>query len=221
MIEKNTILFDLDGTLVDSILDIKHSIDTMLLRYNLPEIELVDLRNIIGRGFPTTVKESLDLFISDPKRARLLKEDAIKITLNAYSENHGKHTQIYPHVRKTLDHLKLSQFKMAVVTNKEEKHALSLLKHLDLLKYFPVVVGGDSTPYYKPHKAPIEKALSLLKSSKNSAIMIGDSHTDIQAAKNANIQAICVNYGYAGNIPLEEKTIECFSNLIKLIEFRS
>ena len=91
---------------------------------------------------------------------------------------------------------------MAIVTNKEQQHAIPLLRKLKLDHFFKAIIGGDSAACYKPDPAPIYKALELLHSNTESALMIGDSKTDIGAARNAGIPVIAVDYGYNHGSPI-------------------
>jgi phosphoglycolate phosphatase len=197
----DTLLFDLDGTLVDSVPDIAFALNTMRQKLHLPTIELEIVKNIVGRGFPTTVQLILELDMpqSDAKK---LHAKAFALTLQAYTENHGKHSTIYEGVLSTLIYLKTHRYKMAIVTNKEETHATALLEKIGLATYFDCIIGGDTTDHYKPFPTSIFEALSRLKSKPQKAIMIGDSKTDIDAAHNAALPVIAVTYGYNHNIPI-------------------
>jgi phosphoglycolate phosphatase len=190
----------------------------MLMEFELPSLSTNALKEIIGRGLPTTVMETLKLHIKDKERVNQIHKKALAITLKSYSQIHGKQTKIYPSVIKTLSHLKESEYKMSIVTNKEREEATSLLKQLKMLEFFSVVVGGNTTEHYKPHQAPIEEAIYQLNSSKQKSIMIGDSITDINAAKNAGIPSICVSYGYHANRVNTTKTIDSIAELKHLLD---
>jgi phosphoglycolate phosphatase len=220
-LEIDTILFDLDGTLVDSILDIKLALNYMLAIFKLPTLSTNTLKGIIGRGLPTTVMETLNLYIKDKERVNKIHKKALELTLQSYNNIHGEQTKVYPSVIKTLHNLKEHGYKMAIVTNKEVNEAKSLLKKLQMLHFFPVVIGGNSTKHYKPHQAPIEEAISQLKSSKQKSIMIGDSITDINAANNAGIPSICVSYGYHANKINITKTIDNIKELEHLLDINN
>jgi phosphoglycolate phosphatase len=217
----NTLLFDLDGTLVDSVPDIAFALNTMRAQLHLPTITLEVVKNIVGRGFPTTVQLILELDMTQTE-AKKLHAKAFSLTLQAYSENHGKHTTIYVGVLSTLIFLKKHHYKMAIVTNKEEAHATALLEKVGLASYFDCIIGGDTTDHYKPHPDSIFEALSRLKSKPNDAIMIGDSKTDIDAAHNAAIPVVAVTYGYNHNTPIShyhpEYIIDAMSELPSLLK---
>ena len=197
----DTLLFDLDGTLVDSVPDIAFALNTMRQKLHLPAIELETVKNIVGRGFPTTIQLILELDMTQAQ-AKKLHAKAFALTLQAYTENHGRHTTIYDGVLSTLTLLKKHPYKMAIVTNKEESHATALLEKIGLISYFDCIIGGDTTHHYKPHPASILEALSRLKSKPKDTIMIGDSKTDIDAAHNAAIPVVAVTYGYNHSTPI-------------------
>ncbi|MDA7742092.1 phosphoglycolate phosphatase [Francisellaceae bacterium] len=198
----NTLLFDLDGTLVDSVPDLAAALNHMRTTLNLSTVSTGVVKNIIGKGFPNTVRAILALDLPTPE-VEALHAKALKLTLDAYSECHGLSTLIYPGVIETLELLQKQDYKMAVVTNKEEAHAIALLEKINLSQYFECIIGGDSTAHYKPHPDPIFKALSELNSTSEEAVMIGDSETDIKAAQAAKIPVIAVTYGYNHGTPIQ------------------
>ncbi len=199
----NTLLFDLDGTLVDSVPDLAAALNHMRTTLNLSTVSTDVVKNIVGKGFPNTVRAILALDLP-AQEVEALHDKALKLTLDAYSECHGLSTLIYPGVIETLELLQKQDYKMAVVTNKEEAHAIALLEKINLSQYFEYIIGGDSTAHYKPHPDSIFKALSELNSTSEEAIMIGDSETDIKAAQAAKIPVIAVTYGYNHGTPIQD-----------------
>ena len=197
----STILFDLDGTLIDSIPDITQALNNMRKKFSLPPIKADAVRNIVGRGFPTTVKKILSIDNSEQEVETIYKE-AYQITLTEYTQHMGKHTTIFPNVIDTLIDLKKQNYRTAIVTNKESKHAILTIKHLNLEPYFDLIIGGNTTNNYKPHPEPVYFAMKKLQASPENSIMIGDSKSDIQAAKAANIRSIAVTYGYNHGEPI-------------------
>ena len=194
----NNIFFDLDGTLIDSVPDITFALNTMRDHYALAPISVKTVSQIIGKGFPTTVRKVLGLDLSADQVAHTAN-DAIKITKEAYAKYSGQQTKVYEGVIETLQQLYQSGIKMAVVTNKEYKDAIKVLAQCGLSEFFDVVIGGDSTTHYKPHPQPLIEAMSKLGAKLDSSIMVGDSRNDFECAAAANMRCVMVDYGYAND----------------------
>ncbi len=191
----NYLFFDLDGTLIDSVTDIAYALNQMRHYFSLADISPHAVSNIVGKGFPTTVRKVLELDL-DATQVEQYASKALSLTLDAYEKNLGKHTTIYAGVTDVLQFAQVKGIKMAVVTNKEVKHATKTLKALKLIDYFNLVVGGDSTQHYKPHPAPLRYAMEVLKADKDTSLMIGDSDNDYLCAQKCNIPCILTTEGY-------------------------
>lgn len=198
----DTLFFDLDGTLINSVSDITYALNQMRAHFALSPICDNTTASIIGKGFPTTTQQVLELDFT-PDKAHFHAKTALKLTLNHYEAAMGQHTHIYPGVIKALNYFKALQIKMAVVTNKEETHAIKTLKHLNLDHYFDCVVGGDTTPFYKPNPAPLEYAAKRLNANITTSLMIGDSANDAYCAKACNMPYILISHGYANGVDLQ------------------
>ncbi len=214
-----TILFDLDGTLIDSIPDITAALNQMRNIYKLKPVAPEVVRNIVGKGFPTTVKKILSIDLTDNEVESIFNA-AYQHTLTAYSNCMGKHTTIFPDVVMTLKRLHALKIKMAIVTNKEEKHAIETIKHSGLDEYIELIVGGNTTTHYKPHPEPLRYAMNKLNAVSLETIMVGDSESDINAAKSAGIKSIAVTYGYNHGRPIEESNPDAIiHNINELLSF--
>lgn len=200
-IHYNTLFFDLDGTLVNSVSDITYALNKMRAHFALDPISDQTTASIIGKGFPTTTQKVLSLDLT-PEKVAAYANDALKLTLDHYEEAMGQHTHIYPGVIEVLTHFRDLKIKMAVVTNKEEAHAIKTLKHLGLNQYFDCIVGGDTTPFYKPNPAPLEYAARMLNADITTSLMIGDSANDAYCAKAYNMPYILISHGYANGVDL-------------------
>ena len=150
-----------------------------------------------------------------------LFDQVSKIFLNNYATNIFVKSEIYPNVKETLRELKNRRIYLGCVTNKPHKFAISLLRAADLFKYFPIIVGGDSLSNKKPNPEPINYAIAKVGVQKESTTMIGDSITDLDAAKNAGVRSICVSYGYSGDVNLSthnpDKIVNSMAELPKAI----
>lgn len=212
----NNIFFDLDGTLIDSVPDITMALNAMRNHYALAPISIETVSQIIGKGFPTTVRKVLGLDLTNDHIERIAN-DAIQKTKEAYAQYSGQRTKLYDGVIDTLQQLYQSGIKMAIVTNKEHKDALKVLGQCGLSEFFETVIGGDSTTNYKPHPQPLIEAMSQLNARKDESIMVGDSRNDFECANAANIRCVMVDYGYANGENVKEyDAYKCISQFNQL-----
>ena len=194
-------LFDLDGTLVDSAPDISHALDSALTSNSLPVVGEQIVRSYIGEGSKRLVHRAITRQYDGIANKNLYNQVS-KAFLNNYAKNIFIKSKIYPKVKETLCELKNRKIHLGCVTNTPHEFAISLLKTTNLFKYFTIVLGGDSLSRKKPHAEPIIYAIDKLNGRKNNTTMIGDSITDLNAAKNAGVRSICVSYGYSGDVDL-------------------
>ena len=216
----NYLFFDLDGTLVNTLSDLTFALNKMRNYFQLSPIDNAITANIIGKGFPTTTKKVLALDF-DRQQVAQHAQKALDLTLLNYEQSMGAHSHIYDGVIDMLAQLKLMGIKMAIVTNKEHKHALKTLTQLKLIDYFDVVIGGDSTPFYKPHPAPLQSAIKALDADAKNSLMIGDSENDLLCAHALKIPCIIIGHGYHNGKDLKSLNpyafIEHFDELIPCI----
>lgn len=182
------ILFDLDGTLVDTSRDITKALNYAIKPYSLKTLTVEDTIKMVGEGITKLVEGLLE------NEKSQVKDVAIKRFLDYYSEHLIDYTSIYPHVRETLE--RLDGYKKAVISNKREFLSIRLLDKINLLKYFDLVVGSDTTSEKKPSALPVKYALSRLGAEPDESVIVGDSNYDIEAGKKAGIKTIAVTYGY-------------------------
>jgi phosphoglycolate phosphatase len=182
------IIFDLDGTLVDTRIDITNALNYVLKPYGLKDLTVDDTVKMVGEGITRLIEKAL----GDEKiQAR---DNVIKRFLDYYSEHLIDYSSIYPYVRETLD--KLNGYKKAVISNKREYLSTELLGKLDLLKYFNLVIGSDTTSERKPSAIPVIHAVTKFGVGPQESIMVGDSNYDIEAGKKAGVKTVAVTYGY-------------------------
>lgn len=186
------LIFDLDGTLVDSKADIAHATNATLDMMGLAPLPLEVVAAYVGNGAPVLVKRALGPDFGDADVAR-----ALAFFLSFYHEHLLDHTCPYPGVREGLERLRKSaSVTMAVLTNKPIRSSLAIVNGLGLGDYFFRVYGGDSFPAKKPDPAGL---LALLKESgapSDQAVMVGDSSVDVRTARNAAVRACGVSWGF-------------------------
>lgn len=180
------ILFDLDGTLVDSIGDLATGINLLRGELDLPPLPIPAVRACVGDGATMLVRRALGDDLFTPARLQRF--------LTLYGEHLAETTILYPGIQSCLD--LFADRPLAVVTNKPYQLTIALLDALYLTRYFPVIIGGDSCPMKKPDPTPIKVALHRLGATADQAIMIGDHHTDLRAGEAAGIDVCFCSWGF-------------------------
>jgi phosphoglycolate phosphatase len=180
------LLFDLDGTLVDSVGDLGCALNLLAAELGRPPLELERIRTIIGDGATKLIKRAFGE--ENYQRHQLLR------FLDIYTEHLIDTTAPYPGIRELL--ARHPAERMAVVTNKPYRLTVELLAGLDLARHFKTVIGGDSTPQKKPDPLPVIRALERLGATPQQTVMIGDHHTDLYAAQAAGVASCFCAYGF-------------------------
>ncbi len=197
------VIFDLDGTLIDSSDDIAVAANKMLLELGLASMSAEHIKERIGWGVRFLLERLLPPLRAsageDPEKdfERLLSR-ARDIFIGHYRENLTAETRPYPGALETLDYLSGLDKKIAIVTNKPIDLTLIILDDLGLAKYFKVVLGGDSLKNRKPHPAPLIEVMKRCGAPAQSAVMVGDSSIDCEAARAADVGVIGAAYGFRG-----------------------
>lgn len=195
-----TIVFDLDGTLVDSAPDLADSTNHVLRTLGLDPVDEVDIRPFVGHGALAMIEaaaKSRDCILLEPDLHKLFH-----VFIAYYSDHIADRSRPYPNVVTTLDALRGEGATLAVCTNKIEVHAEKLLDALDLSSRFAAVTGRDTFDVCKPDAGHFTRTVALAGGESDKAIMIGDSETDIKTAKAAGVPVIAVDFGYSV-IPVE------------------
>lgn len=182
------IIFDLDGTLVNSAQDITNALNYALEPYAFPRMTVGQTISLIGEGLTRLVEKLLG------KEREAIKPAVLERFIGYYGEHLVDYTVPYPHVKETLE--MLPGYRKAVISNKREDLSKRLLERLDLAQYFDIVLGSDSVGEKKPSPKPILKVMEMLSESPAAAVMVGDSTCDIEAGKAAGIRTVAVSYGY-------------------------
>ena len=191
------ILFDLDGTLIDSVPDLADSVNHMLHSLGRDPFEEETIRGWVGNGAAMLVRRALSGSRDpDPQLPERLFEEARKIFLRHYGENLPGRTRLYPEVAQTLESLADRGYRMAIVTNKPEPFVGPILRGLGIEGHFELVLGGESLPVKKPDPLPLLHSCERLGVAVAQAAMVGDSRNDILAARAAGIPSVAVSYGY-------------------------
>ena len=214
------IVFDLDGTLVDSVPDIAIAINKMLAALQQATYTEDQVRQWVGNGAEMLIKRALT-GILEPTEVPQKLAQAISLFDQFYSANVCDKSELYLGVIEGLDALKIAGISMACVTNKPEKFTLPLLEQLGLKDYFQFIASGDSYPVMKPDPLPLLEAAKFFSADVRQCLMVGDSINDIQAGKRAEFKTAAVSYGYAGKYTLDELeadyTLDRIDQLIGLL----
>ena len=217
MTRKLTILFDLDGTLVDTAPDLMGAHNHVMKKFGYPQKSLDDIKHIAGRGAWIMMQRTFRDEIKDEN----LKKEMVKEFINYYAKNIDRASKPIKGVVKFLDWAKSKQILMAVCTNKQERLAVDLLKKINLSQYFEYIAGCDTFDFNKPDPRHLTNVIDIIGGDINKSIMIGDSEVDSQSAYNAKIPFILVEEGYTekniNEIP-HKTLIKDLSNFEKIVE---
>jgi phosphoglycolate phosphatase len=183
------VIFDLDGTLIDSKRDLIHSVNAMLKEMGRPQLAADVISGYIGHGAPQLVARALGGTATEEE----LKH-ALQFFLSYYEEHKMDNTCAYPGVLETLSHL--GHVPMAVLTNKPVRISVRILQSLGLAQAFRAIYGGNSFDTKKPDPFGAKTILRELGVGAGEALLVGDSEVDVQTARNAGTRAAAVNYGF-------------------------
>ena len=214
MTQKYTILFDLDGTLVDTAPDLMNAHNHVMKKYGYPTKSTEEIRNLVGQGAGALIGRSIwgqakkeFHSVNDQK----IKNQMSKDFVSYYGKNIINESTLINGVIDFLKWCKDKNISMAVCTNKQEHLAVDLLKKIKIYDYFEYVAGSNTFDYCKPDPRHLTSIIEILGGSINKSLMIGDSETDANAAKQASIPVILLENGYT-----EKNTNEIYHNhLIK------
>ena len=224
MSQKFTILFDLDGTLVDTAPDLLNAHNHVMEKFGYHSKSKKEIRSLIGKGAGTLIAKSIwgtskkDFAkLEDGKK----KEEMVKEFINFYGKNICVNSKIADGVKTFLEWCKSNNISMAVCTNKQEHLAIDLLKKIDLYKYLEYVAGCDTFDYCKPDSRHITNIIEIIGGNIKKTILIGDSEIDSESAQNASVPFILLENGYTNKNKSQIKhdhIIKNFIGLEKLIE---
>ncbi len=197
--DRQLILFDLDGTLVDSARDLYRAMNLTLQDLGRPPVTEQQIRIWVGKGASQLCscviryqnQQNQDHHIDPEQHQKLLQH-----FLQVYQHNLCVETVVYDGVLNFLDYCQTQQKTLVCVTNKPYQAAVELLRQLNLLERFELVLGGDSLTHRKPHPEPLLYAMQYFAQKPEQTLMVGDSRNDVEAARAAGIDCIVLSYGY-------------------------
>lgn len=210
------LIFDLDGTLIDSKRDLIHSVNAMLEELGREQLHEGTISGYIGHGAPQLVGRALGESATEAERER-----AVKFFLGYYEDHKMDSTCAYPGVPEALE--QLATFPMAILTNKPVRISRRILEALGLAKYFRAVYGGNSFETKKPDPLGAKAILREFGAAPGEAILIGDSEVDVQTARNAGTLAVAVNYGFGMHDRARHPAdlyLDRLTDLVPLLEIR-
>lgn len=209
------VLFDLDGTLVDSIPDIAAAANGVLSDLSRAPLPEDVIRSFVGKGSDVLVQRLLRHTSENEHIDPAEYERAKASFAHHYAQSNGQHSTIYPGVLEGLQAFKAAGCKLAVVTNKPIEFTIPLLDALHLSPYFELMVGGNTTERKKPHPLPFIHASNTLNVPAAQCLVIGDSINDAQAARGAQMDVLLVPYGYNEGIDIQTLDADAIVSSIK------
>ena len=220
---RGAVIFDLDGTLVDSAPDIAFAANCALADCGLAARDADEVRGFIGNGAEKLMHRCLTGAL-DGIAEKTRFDEAYRAFQAHYQANLTVRTVPYPGVVETLTALQQDGYALACVTNKPSRFTDPLLEALDLARFFSVTLSGDSLPVKKPDPAPLLHALEAFGVPATSGAMVGDSMADLRAGRAAGMAVFCVSYGYSPHVDLREHDpdalVDHFGDLLGLLRGR-
>jgi phosphoglycolate phosphatase len=210
---RNILVFDLDGTLVDSAPDIAAAVNALFAELGLPAVELALIRRMIGDGTPVLLERALRHVGSTHKAADLMPR-----LMTHYGENAVRLSTLYPDVAETLEALRAAGCRLGVCTNKPIGPTHTVLAAFGLDRLIAAVVGGDSMPQRKPQPEPLLAVIRALGGTPETAVLVGDSAVDLACAEATGVPSIIIPSGYGMAPPQAKITATGFAGLINVIE---
>lgn len=211
------ILFDLDGTLVDSVPDLAHCIDGMMIQIGRPAWGESRVREWVGNGVERLVKRALiGQLDGEPDTADYAQ--ALALFMDLYSRHNGQRSRLYPGVKPALERLKNAGYTLACVTNKADQFTRPLLQALGVYDYFSLITSGDTLPRKKPDPLPLLHSAEHFGLTPAEALMVGDSSNDVKAARAAGFDIVCVPYGYNHGIDIHRSEPDAVIDSLEQLE---
>ncbi|MCU7872218.1 MAG: phosphoglycolate phosphatase [Candidatus Thiodiazotropha sp. (ex Lucinoma borealis)] len=189
------ILIDVDGTLVDSVPDLAYCVDEMMKQLGRAPHGESKVRDWVGNGVERLVRRALiGQLDGEPEEADF--DRAYPIFLDLYAVNTSQRSVLYPGIREGLDYLKKQGYRLGCVTNKAAQFTLPLLQDLGIHDDFEIIIAGDTLAKKKPDPMPLLHAAENMGVDPSVSLMVGDSQSDVKAARAAGFQIVCMSYGY-------------------------
>jgi len=185
------LIFDLDGTLIDSRLDLVHAVNATREQADLGPLPHEQIFSFVGNGAPVLVKRAMGPEATDEEVAR-----ALEFFLDYYRHHALDYTVLYPGVRESLERLHVAGAQLAVLTNKPVRISRRIMAGLGISPLFFQIYGGNSFEHKKPHRIGIDRLRAEVEALLEETWMVGDSYVDVQTARNAGVGACGVTYGF-------------------------
>jgi|TARA_B110000444_G_scaffold54952_1_gene51114 phosphoglycolate phosphatase len=198
------IMIDVDGTLVDSVPDLVFCVDQMMIELGLQLCGEERVRNWVGNGIPKLIERAL-IDKLDKESISKVYEVAYPIFLKLYSDNSAIRSRLYDGVKEGLDYLKSKGYLLGCVTNKAEQFTNPLLKKMGIYNDFRLIISGDTLDKKKPDPLPLLHGANFFNMQPNECLMLGDSVSDVRAARAAGFDIICMSYGYNHGNNIEDE----------------
>jgi len=215
------IMIDVDGTLVDSVPDLSWCLDETLKEVGLPPRGEAAARNWVGNGVIRLVERGIANDLDAPHDQAIF-EKAMPIFRELYAENTSKRSRLYSGVKEGMEYLKTLPIKIGCITNKDAQFTHPILKDLGLWNYFEIVISGDTLEKKKPDPLPLLHGAKELGADPQKSLMLGDSTSDVKAARAAGFDIICMSYGYNHGVDIRDSkpdaVIDSFIELKDLIQ---
>ena len=208
------ILFDLDGTLVDSVPDLAWCGNEMLRQLDLPQRGLDSARAWVGNGVERFVKRFISGEMDGEPEEKVFRS-GLEIFNRLYADNISGRSNLYPGVNEALQRFAGLDLHLACVTNKPEPFTSELIAAMGLASYFELVVAGDTTARKKPDPMPLHYAADHFGLEYAECLMVGDSSNDVSAARAAGFSIVCVPYGYNHGISISESSPDLIVDNLK------
>jgi phosphoglycolate phosphatase len=185
------LIFDLDGTLIDSKMDLAQAVNATRANLDLPPLDLEQVNSYVGNGAPTLIRKALGPDFSDEEIKK-----ALDYFLEYYRGHLLDHTVLYAGMKECLDQFQANGVKMAVLTNKPVRISMEILKGLGVADHFFRVYGGNSFEQKKPDPVGVEALIAEAGVPKERTMIVGDSSVDVKTARNAGVNVCGVTYGF-------------------------
>jgi phosphoglycolate phosphatase len=213
------VVFDLDGTLADTIHDLIATLNVVLDRESMPPLSLDEGREMVGAGARALIERGLASVGREVTPAHL--DELFRHFMVHYGQNLCVDSTLFPGVPDALDRLEEAGFRLAVCTNKYENHSVELLESLGIADRFAAICGRDSFPYFKPDPRHLTLTIEKAGGDPARAVMVGDSRTDIATAKAAGTPSVAVTFGYT-DVPVQQlgpdRTIDHYDQLFEAVQ---
>jgi phosphoglycolate phosphatase len=205
------LIFDLDGTLIDSKRDLALSVNATRAHLGMGPLDIGKISSYVGNGAPVLIRRALGEQATDA-----LVEEALEFFLEYYREHKLDSTRLYPGVKESLDRLRAAGKRLAVLTNKPVAPSRGIVEGLGVSGHFFQVYGGNSFVFKKPNPIGVERLMAEAGVDRGRTLMVGDSGVDVETARNAGVHACGVTYGFAPETlsnPAPDLLVDCMEEL--------